>query len=162
MKKIFVLLALLVFALPSFAQKIDKVFEGTVANSATKTVYLNLDDAPGQRLDSIKVLLTYVGEIDLDLLTTTLGSFKGTGLRSSDFVAIATPDSTTLTVDVAAAGTGGVRWGAAGLALATSNLHSTGGFDALKISVVAGSSGNDATDPNKLIIRTIRYYTAMK
>lgn len=162
MKKIFVVLALIVLTLPTFAQKIDKVFEGTVANSATKTAYLDLSDAPGQRLDSIKISLTYVGEIDLDQLIVTLGTFKGTGLKSSDFIATVTPDTTTLSVDVAAAGTGGVKYGASTLSLAVANVASAGGVDALKIAVVAGSSGNDATDPNKLIIRTYRYYTAMK
>ena len=145
MKKILVIFLLLAGVVS--AQTWQTVFDGTVANSASKTTYVFLDNEPF-RLDSVKIQATYTGEIDIDKLIVTKGSWNG-----SVFTGIATPDTTTLTVDNAAAAVTAASYTAASTALTafTSN--------AIKIVFISGSAGNDATDPNRLHVKVGKFYT---
>ena len=158
MKKLALIVLVLLFSTSLFAQKIQFLNEVTVANSATKPFYIPINDIEGQRLDSVKVVFTATGEIDLDALIATKGYRKASvGDFSTNFVAGATPDTTTLSVDNAAGVTTALSYAAS-----TTGLTALAPYDVIKISFVAGSSGNDATDPNKLFVRIIKYYTYLK
>lgn len=143
MKKILVLILLLAGIVS--AQKVDVIANSTIANSASVTAYIDLSGETTSIIDSIALQGIYTGEIDVDKLIVTKGGWKG-----NTFVAIATPDTTVLTVDNAASAVTGSAY--------TSNslgLDSLEGYDAVKVVVVAGGSGNDATDPNAVLIKKI-------
>jgi len=150
MKKI--LIALFVFASLSYGQVIETLGSVTVADSATKTFVLPLGSNQTYKVDSISIQGIFTGEIDIDELVVT----KGT-LVSGTFVAIATPDTTVLTIDNAASTT------TAAIYTATSTgLNSLEGVDAISIKYKAGSSGNDATDPNALKVKVFKYLSSMR
>lgn len=158
MKKIFLVLFLAI-SVSSFAQEIVTLTSGTIANSAKPVVYVGIGSKYDQILDSIAIQIVYTGEIDIDKLIITKGGATtvGANLSSTTFEAIATPDTTTLTINEDSAGI------AAGVYTATSTgLNNLEGYDAIKISLEAASSGNDATDPNKYLIKLFKYYRSSK
>lgn len=144
MKKLLVIFLLL--ATLTQAQTWSTVFNGTVANSASKTMYALLDNEPF-RLDSIKIQAIYTGEIDLDKLIVTKGAWDGT-----TFTAVSTPDTTTLTIDNAAATITAASYTAASTGLTAFTCN------AVKIVFVAGSAGNVATT-DKLYVKVGKFYT---
>jgi len=157
MKRLLVLIFVL-FSVSLYAQKIEFMNEVTVANSAIKTFYVPINNKESARLDSIQIAFTATGEIDLDRLICTKGGVNASiGANSSRFTAVATPDTTTLSVDNAAGVTTYVSYKAATIA-----LTALAQYDMVKISFEAAASGCDATDPNKLYVRIIPYYTYLK
>jgi len=157
MKRLLVLVFVL-FSVSLYAQKIEFMNEVTVANSATKNFYISINNKESARLDSIQIAFTATGEIDLDRLICTKGGvIKSIGDNSAKFIAVATPDTTTLSVDNAAGVTTYVGYKAA-----TTSLTALAQYDMVKISFEAAASGCDATDPNKLYVRIIPYYTYLK
>lgn len=144
MKKIFALV--LMVSLVSFAQIVQK---GTVADSASKTFYFDVDSD----VDSVSLYGIFTGEIDVDTLIVTKGlKTDGNRASSSNFVAVATPDTTILTVNNAAGVTTGVVWDGA-----STGLNALEGYNAFKVVIIAASAGNDATDPNELVLGVIKY-----
>lgn len=152
MKKVLALV--LLFALVTFGQEITtNIFSGTVANSAAKTFYVKLITGnTTQKVDSVELQGIYTGEIDIDQMIVTKGV-----MYNNTFYAVATPDTTTLTIDNAASTTTAAVYSAS-----STGLNSLTGYDTARIVVTAGSGGNDATDPNALIFRAIKYLSATK
>jgi len=153
MKKLAVLFVLL-FSISLFGQEVTKnIFAGTVANSAAKTFYVSLvTGTPIQKVDSVTLQAIYTGEIDIDQMIVTKGVMYG-----NTFYAVATPDTTTLTIDNAAAATTAAVYSAS-----STGLSSLEGYDTARIVVTAGSAGNDATDPNSMVFRAIKYLSATR
>jgi hypothetical protein len=144
MRKLFVLF--LLFTLPLFAQAEEIIINTTVANDASSTGYITIPSNADMTVDSIDLQGIFTGEIDIDKLIVTKGILKSSkGGLTANFLAVATPDTTTLTIDNAAAATTGAVYTAA-----STGLNSLGGYNVIKIVFIAGSSGNDATDPNML------------
>lgn len=136
----------------SYGQVIETLGSVTVANSATKTFVIPLQSNQTFKVDSVSLQALFTGEIDIDELVVT----KGT-LNSGTFVALATPDTTVLTIDNAASTT------TAAIYTATSTgLNSLEGVDAIQIKFKAGSAGNDATDPNALKVKSFKYLSSMR
>lgn len=138
MKKVIVFL--LLFASIAFAQEKILLANSTLANSGSVTTYYTIKSDKSFVVDSIALSVLYTGEIDVDQLIVTKGLWNGT-----TFVAVATPDTTTLSIDNAASTTTGAVYTAT-----STGLNSLEGYDAIKIVFNAGSAGNDATDPNAL------------
>jgi hypothetical protein len=158
MKKLFGLL-FFVLTISSFAQEIVPVVTDTIGNSQKPVTYIALGSRTTQILDSLVIQIVYTGEIDIDRLIVTKGALTTVGANpsSTTFEAVGSPDTTTLTVDEAAAGI------AAGVYSAVSTgLNDLDGFDAVKISIESGASGNDSSDPNKYYIKLFKYYRPSK
>ena len=158
MKKIFLVLFLAI-SISSFAQEIVTVKSDTLGNSQKPIVYVGVGSKFDQVLDSIAIQIVYTGEIDVDRLIITKGGATtvGANLSSTTFEAIATPDTTSLSINEDSAGV------AAGVYTATSTgLNVLDGYDAIKISLESASSGNDSSDPNKYLIKLFKYYRSSK
>lgn len=153
MKKLIIAFVFL-FTISIFGQEVTKnLFSGTVANSATKTFYVSLVTGnPVQKIDSIALQGIYTGEIDIDEMVVTKGI-----MYNNTFYAIATPDTTVLTIDNAAASTTAAVYSAS-----STGLNSLEGYDTARIIIKAGGAGNDATDPNALVFRAVKYLSATK
>lgn len=78
-------------------------------------------------------------------------------VHKEENLAVATPDTTTLTIDNAASTTTGAVYTAS-----STGLNSLDGYDVFKIVFVAASSGNDATDPNKIRVIAEKHFTATR
>lgn len=157
MKKLLFLFVLL-FAFASYAQVSEVVYDATIANSASATIYIVKPSNGNQELDSVDLRVVYTGEIDIDQLVVTKGILKSNvGGIANNFLAVATPDTTTLTVDNAAATTTGAVYTAS-----STGLNSVDGYDVFKIVFTAGSAGNDATDPNKIRVTAEKHFTATR
>lgn len=155
MKKIigvFILIAL--FALPAFSQGIVGVKTHdykTVANSVDES-YISykwaglIKEFGCNKIDSLVITLTVVGEIDIDSLMWYPCNWTATGTAVNGTVS-----TRTVTLNIAAAGTGNE-------VLLTSNagIASTlwRGYEGFRLFTRGAASGNDATDPNscKVII----------
>lgn len=154
---LFAIFFFLVLAQPAQGQVYDNVtlYQTTVANSATVTAYVQplhkYNDAYKyfEQTDSIEIQLNSTGEIDLDQLIVTKGFYIG-----GTFYAVATPDTTTLTID-----------NAVGVITVVISKPVTNGctdleyYNAVKVVVNAAAAGNDATDPNKLELIAKRFIT---
>lgn len=156
LKNIFLALAMAVLAFgslqePAQAQEVKTLYKDTVSDSQIKTMYLYLNLKPGEQIDSATINMYAKGEIDIDAISIrkmwyTNGVYAYTG---------ASVDSTVTTTNNAA----GV--------ITTQYVVGTvqTGFDgcnALEVKVYSASSGNDATDPNSLIIDGIIYRSSEK
>lgn len=145
MKKLFVVL--LLFAGVVSAQQWETVLNDTCGNSQSKTIYVSLLKNTIFKVDSIAIAAGYTGEIDVDQLIVTKGIWTG-----SAFIAVATPDTTTLTINNAASTTTGGVYSSS-----STGLNSLEGYSGVKIVFVSASSGNDSTDPNKLRVQIAKY-----
>lgn len=132
------------------SKQVETIINGvTVANSATKTGYvynlLGTDTKPTS--DSVSFRITATGEIDLDEIDITPGVMYG-----GVFYATSSAVTTALTINNAAATTTIVT-----ISASTMSTNSIEGIDTYKVEVIAAASGNDATDPNSLIVEIIRH-----
>lgn len=150
-----VILAFLLFV-PVLNAQASKEYETivagvTVANSSKTLAYVSglVGGDLKPTTDSVSFKLVAQGEIDLDRFVVTKGV-----IHNGTFYAVADNDTTTLTIDNAAGVTTSVI-----VAAATASTNSIEGVEAIKISVEAGSSGNDPTDPNALYVYALRHYT---
>ena len=158
MKKIiFVLLALVLFAAPIFSQGVVGVKSynlGTVANSVdesyiTETFSGLIKQFGCNKIDSLTISVTVDGEADIDSLmfypcNWTVGGTKVLG----------TVKTHTVTLNVAAAGTGTEVLLVSGTGVLASSFR---GYEGFAILTRGATSGNDATDPNSLKV-TIMFY----
>lgn len=153
----FAILFFFLLVQPAHGQVYDNVtlYQTTVANSATVTAYVQplhkYNDAYKyfEQTDSIEIQLNSTGEIDLDQLIVTKGFYLG-----STFYAVATPDTTTLTIDNAAATITVVI-----SKPVTNGCTDLEYYNAVRVVVKAAATGNNATDPNKLELIAKRFIT---
>lgn len=159
--RLLIMVGLFLFlAYQTYAQgiKYTTVIGDTISDSNTKTGYIKTlhfkekGDLYYEVTDSVDIDVIALGEIDLDQLIVTKGYYTG-----STFYATATPDTTTLTINNAASTTTVVLTSATDAA--TTDLPK---YDALRIKVVAASSGNDASDPNKVTVVARQHVRRMK
>lgn len=146
MKKLFLFLFLFVGVIS--AQNYVTIYDSVASNSGSRTSYIYLPSSSVFKVDSIGLQIIYEGEIDVDKLIVTKGTRDGDGT----FVAIATPDSTTITVNNAAATNTAESYTPTSLSLI--DLRN---IDWIRVVVQPASSGNDATDPNRLWVKAFRY-----
>ena len=141
MNKILLTLLILVSAV-SFAQKKTYVLDfGTLANSVTETQYVDLSS--WRVIDSISVALAGTGEVDVDSVDIYLGYKDADGGWYGS-----TAYTHTSTLDLAA----GVKsWVLLTVTNATKLTKAVmRGVTSLKVTTRGSTSGNDATDPNRL------------
>lgn len=146
MKKLFVIL----FALTAltFGQSVYFLDYGTLANSVSETQYLYLGE--NAVIDSIVVVATGTGELDVDSIDVYVGSYKrltdGTFWQRYSTTNI----NLTCTINVDSAVSAYQR------ILSSDATQLTGaalrGVNALKVTTRGATSGNDATDPNKFVV----------
>jgi hypothetical protein len=143
---VFVLIAL--FALPSFGQGIVGVKSydlGTIANSVDESyryeTFSGLIKQFGcNKIDSIVVSMTVDGEADVDSLDwyPVNWTLKGTAVKG-------TVKTFTVTLNVAAAGTGTELLLITGAGLGSALWR---GYEGFGFMTRGATAGNDATDPN--------------
>jgi hypothetical protein len=123
--------------------------DNTVANSSSTIGYIKdlLGNDNELRTDSVAFKFIAKGEIDLDTVVIQKGVWY-----NSTFYGTSTADTTVLTIDNAAAVTTVVIVGAY-----TAGTNILDGTDCVKVLVRSAASGNDATDPNKLIVQAVKY-----
>lgn len=155
MKKLFVSLILLLFGVTILAQtdgtvqkadvtNLGVAFDfGTVTNSTNEVSYLDLRG--WKSVDSVVVSLSASNETDIDSVVFYLGNFGPYGFIS-DASAGALHQVSSL--DVAASGTDFLVLETSGATLLTKSALR--GVSAIK-AVYKANTGNDATDPNKLV-----------
>ena len=125
-----------------------ELINDTCANSTVKYGYLSLDK-PGFKTDSVLFVGVYEGEINADLFVLSRG-WKVPG-ETALYITEASADSTTITPDNAAATDTyeGVIY-----AMTSSICR---GVNYVKVRVETAASGNDADDPNAVMIYAIVY-----
>ena len=149
MRKILALVALVfLFASFGYAQKSEIIYTDTTSNSEQEDITIILPDG----CDSIAIACLYTGEIDMDRLIITKGLMNDGG---AGYVAVSTADTTTLTVNNAASTTTGQVFDNTSEANGLSDLR---GYDAVFLRFEAAAAGNDATDPNELLVKVTYYY----
>lgn len=152
---VFILLAL--FALPAFSQGIVGVKShdyGTVANSVDEA-YISytfnglIKEFGCNKIDSLVISLTAVGELDIDSLMWYPCNWTVNGT-----VVKGTVSTRTVTLNIAAAGTGTEV-----LLTSDAGIASTlwRGYEGFTLFTRGAAAGNDATDPNSLKV-TITFY----
>lgn len=163
MKKLILIMALL--ASVTFSQEWVQAYSDTVANSTKDTIFVRLESSYSYKTDSVSISAIFLGEIDVDRLIVQKGVWNKDGDDTPDqalfgadkFLAIGTPDTTTLTVNNAAA-----AYTAGAYTPYSTGLSDLRGANIVRVIFEAASSGNDATDPNELRVFIAKYYTAMK
>lgn len=144
--KTFVLAVIIAFAMATQikAQAFEAVLTDTVGNSMTKEVIVDV----GSVSDSVVISLFAEGEIDLDSLDVKLGNnyfgrYKGYRTEFTHYASSNTTYSKVLTVNLDSANT---SYTANVVAIPKSALI---GYNKIKLTLIAASSGNDATDPKQ-------------
>lgn len=148
MKKI-ILAILFMFLMSGIAksQDIYELINDTTANSVTETGYLSLYRT-GYELDSVLFVGVFEGEIDCDLFVLSRGfHYPGETIM---YLAEASADSTTLTVNNAAATDTYINIYSMTKAICKNVNY-------VKVRVESAAAGNDATDPNATMIYAIVY-----
>jgi len=131
----------------SYDGRVVNVNYETVANSVTETGYVSLDG--WTTIDSISVVVFGVGETDIDSLDIYVGN-GGAGVTAQYS---ATVYHYAVTVNAAAAAVYIERLYSANATLLTKAVLRNA--NRLKIVTRGATSGNDATDPNKLVVQLI-------
>ncbi len=152
MKKLIGLFVLL-FAAISFAQTTtyDGHFAyvdcGTVANSVDETGYVDLSRLGLSKIDSISVTAIGTGELDVDSVDCYVGvNDIPDGLIRYSSTAI----TFTVTINVAAGASAFEQLYSSNATLLTQ--EALRGANVIKVITRGATAGNDATDPNKLIL----------
>ncbi|MDD4291988.1 MAG: hypothetical protein PHX51_07135 [Clostridia bacterium] len=134
------------------AQTQEIAFIGTVANSASKVVTVDVTPT----IDSIAVNLYSYGEIDLDSLDVKLGLVTSAKLSNNrvniEYWAASTTYSKTLTVNLDSVT---ASYLVRKTVIPKSALT---GYQKVKLTVIAAASGNDATDPKQKLLVIIDKY----
>ena len=118
---------------------------GTVANSVDEYAYVSFDQMKFSRIDSISVTAIGTGELDIDSVDFYMGN-SGGGI--SRFSGTALTQAVTINVNAGVSAyehlltSGATR-------LSAANIR---GANLLKIQTRGAASGNDATDPNQLVL----------
>ncbi len=131
------------------AQEVKTIINSTVANDQVVTGYAYLPQKMGYVIDSASFQITAKGEIDIDAISIRFG-WVTNDIRTLNATAV---DSTALTIDNAAGVTTTVF--AVGSTVTGAPLNHV---NVLDVRLYGASSGNDATDPNLLIVDVIIYY----
>ncbi len=126
------------------AQNPQVIINDTIRNSGNVTGAITFD--PNRIVDSVVFVVYAKGEIDLDRFIVTRGISVGDYTYN---YTTSVGDTTTLTVDNDST--------TATVVKVKSHTGITGS-NKLKVQVDAGSSGNDATDPNNVKVFAIPYY----
>ena len=129
------------------SQDVYELINDTAANSSVDYGYLYLHK-DAYELDSVVFVGVFEGECDLDLFVLSRG-FKYPG-EASLYITEASADSTTLTVGNAAATDTYVI-------IYTMTKTICKGINYVRVRVEAAASGNDAADPNAVMIYAIVY-----
>lgn len=145
MKKLFtsVLILFLMIAMQSFAQTKTVEFAGTVGNSETKSVDIQVSET----VDSLKISLFASGEIDVDSLDVKLGvttprfEYQGYRQELTYWGSTNTTYSKTLTINLDSAATSYT------VGVTTIPKSALAGYNLVRLTVTAAATGNDATDP---------------
>jgi hypothetical protein len=153
MKKISLVFAAFVLMVSlAYGQRTVVLTADSIANSLTESGYLQLPAV----FDSISFSVYAMGEIDLDSLDIQggilLNELDYKGARVSDLSIYEALDGATLTVDNAA-GTATYVEGAK-----TVTREDCKGYNILKVSVISGAAGNDATDTTQKYIILAHIY----
>lgn len=127
---------------------------GTVANSVDES-YISytwaglLKEFDCNKIDSLVISLTAVGELDIDSLMWYPVNWTVSGTAVKGTVA-----TRTVTLNIAAAGTGTEVLYSANAGIASTLWR---GYEGFTLFTRGAASGNDATDPNSLKV-TITFY----
>lgn len=154
---IFALMALFLFTSYSFSQGIVGVKSynlGTIANSVnesytSETFHGLLKQFGCNKIDSLIISMTVVGEADVDSLDWYPCNWTSTGTAVKGTV-----KTFTVTLNVAAAGTGTEILKITGAGLGSALWR---GYEGFTFMTRGAASGNDATDPNNCKV-TITFY----
>jgi len=153
MKKLFIIIfALIAIGLTSaqttdYSGRFAYVDFGTVANSVTETGYVNLDRLNYSHIDSISVTAIGTGELDVDSVDIYVGTAD---IKHGISRYSATANTFTSTIDVNAAASAFEQLYSSDATLLTGGLLR--GANSLKVVTRGSVSGNDPTDPNKLVV----------
>ncbi|KXK56254.1 MAG: hypothetical protein UZ05_CHB002000267 [Chlorobi bacterium OLB5] len=141
---IVILTGLLISSTVLKAQEPQVIVNDTIGNSGNVTGAITFE--PNRIIDSVVFVVYAKGEIDLDRFIVTRGVSVGDWVQN---YTTSVGDTTTLTIDNDST-----------TATITKVKNHTGitGCNKLKVQVDAGSSGNDATDPNNVKVIAIPYY----
>jgi len=156
MKKlsIVVLTFLLMIVMQSFAQTKTVEFADTVGNSQSKTFTVDVEPT----LDSLKVSLFALGEIDVDSLDVKFGittpRFEYQSYRQ-EVVYLGSTNTTyskTLTINLAAAASSYTT------AVTTIPKSALAGYNQIQFTVISAASGNDPTDSGQKLVVIVDKY----
>lgn len=126
----------LLFATSLFAQiETSLVISDTLSNSITKTGYVSVP----QEASEVVFVIHATGELDVDQMIVTEGWLSTDGKRA--WAAAQAGDTTTVTINVA----DGVY-----ASQASATRTDFEGANIFKVTVTGASSGNDASDPNRV------------